>query len=124
MTIKERIQNLCKSHGISMNYLESELGFGKGYISKLGKSTPNTNYIKKIADYFGVSVDYIMNGADDSDKSVYYLNDEAAAIAQEMYEDPDMRTLFDMKKNISPEIFETHMRFMKELYNKEHPSDE
>ena len=123
MTIKERIQNLCKSHNISMNYLEAELGFGKGYISKLGKSTPNTNNIKKIADYFGVSVDYVMNGVDDSNKSVYYLNDEAAAIAQEMYEDPDMRTLFDMKKNISPEIFETHMKFMKELYNKEHPSD-
>ena len=48
--MKERIKSLCKSHGISMNKLEDTLGFGKGYISKLGNSTPNTAKIKKIAE--------------------------------------------------------------------------
>ena len=45
-----------------MNQVESDLGFGKGYISKLGKSTPNATKIKLISDYFNVSVDYLMNG--------------------------------------------------------------
>ena len=45
-----------------MNQLETELNFGKGYISKLGKSTPNITKIKQIADYFGVTVDYLMTG--------------------------------------------------------------
>ena len=40
-----------------MNQLEKELGFAVGYISKLDKSTPNSKYIQKIADYFNVSVD-------------------------------------------------------------------
>lgn len=62
MTLKERIQQLCKQFGISMNQLEDQLGFGKGYISKLGKSTPNVTKIQKIAEFFGVSVDYLMNG--------------------------------------------------------------
>lgn len=62
MTLKDRIKELCKKNGISMNQLEEELGFGSGYISKLGKSTPNSKYIQKIADYFGVSVDYLMTG--------------------------------------------------------------
>ena len=35
MDLKERIQELCKRKNISMNQLEQELGFGKGYISKL-----------------------------------------------------------------------------------------
>lgn len=62
--MKERIKSLCKEYGISMNKLEETLGFGKGYISKLGNSTPNTTKIKKIADYFGVTVDYLMTGKD------------------------------------------------------------
>lgn len=62
MDLKERIQELCKKQDISMNKVESDLGFGKGYISKLGKSTPNVTKIKLIADYFGVTVDYLMDG--------------------------------------------------------------
>lgn len=62
MTTKERIKELCKEKGISINKLENELGFGSGYISKLEKSTPNSKKIKQIADYFGTSIDYIMNG--------------------------------------------------------------
>lgn len=62
MTLKERIKQLCKSNGISMNQLEKELEFAVGYISKLDKSTPNSKYIQRIADYFNVSVDYLMTG--------------------------------------------------------------
>lgn len=58
--MKERVKSLCKANGISMNKLEETLGFGKGYISKLGNSTPNTTKIKQIADYFGVPIDYLM----------------------------------------------------------------
>lgn len=64
MGIKERIKELCKKNKISMNALEKNLGLGVGYISKIGKSTPNSTNIKKIADYFNVSVDFIMTGED------------------------------------------------------------
>jgi transcriptional regulator with XRE-family HTH domain len=64
--MKERIKELCKNKKISMNMLEQELGFGKGYISKLGQSTPNAAKIKKIADYFDVTVDYLMTGKEDA----------------------------------------------------------
>ena len=43
MTLRERVKHLCKEDGISMNKLENELNFGKGYISKLGSSQPNVN---------------------------------------------------------------------------------
>lgn len=70
MTLKERIKDLCKQHGISMNKLEGELGFGKGYISKLGTSQPNANKLQKIADYFNVSLDYLLNGERGQDPSL------------------------------------------------------
>lgn len=62
MNIKERIKDLCRQKGITVNKLETELGFGTGYVSKLDKSTPNSKYIQKLADYFNVSVDYLMTG--------------------------------------------------------------
>lgn len=62
MNLKERIQELCKQNNISMNKVETDLEFGKGYISKLGKSTPNVIKIQKIADYFGVPIEYLMKG--------------------------------------------------------------
>lgn len=68
MDMKERIQKLCKEKGISVNKLEKDLGFGTGYVSKLGKSTPNTAKIKLIADYFVVSVDYLMTGEENPKK--------------------------------------------------------
>lgn len=62
MSTKDRIKELCKNNGISANKLEKNLGFTAGYISKLDKSTPNAKNIKMIADYFNVSLDYLMTG--------------------------------------------------------------
>lgn len=69
MTLKERVKNLCKNRGVSMNQLEKELEFASGYISKLDKSTPNSKNIQKIANYFNVSVDYIMTGKETDNAS-------------------------------------------------------
>lgn len=66
MTLRERIKNLCQQEGISANQLEKDCGFAKGYVSKLDKSTPNSEKLQKIADYLGVSLDYLMNGKEPS----------------------------------------------------------
>lgn len=60
MNLKERVKELCKRHGKSMNQVEKDLGFGTGYISKLDKSVPNTTKIRQLAEYFNVTVDYLM----------------------------------------------------------------
>ena len=62
MNLKERIKTLCKENGITVNKLEKTLGFGTGYIAKLDNSVPNTAKIQLIADYFKVTVDYLMTG--------------------------------------------------------------
>lgn len=62
MNLKERIKNLCKENGITVNKLEKTLGFGTGYVAKLENSVPNTAKIQLIADYFKVTVDYLMTG--------------------------------------------------------------
>lgn len=82
--MKERIKSLCKTNGISMNKLEETLGFGKGYISKLGSSTPNAAKVKQIADYFNVSVDYLMTGNDNTENPYSINAKDERDIARDM----------------------------------------
>lgn len=121
MTLKERIQNLCREKGIALYQLERTLGFGNGYISKLDKSTPNVAKIKKIADYFGVSVDYLMNGEDSENVEKYHFDEETAQMAQEMFENKDMRVLFKTARNAKPEDLKIVNDMLIALMKKENP---
>lgn len=123
MTLKDRIKALCKANGISMNQLETDLHFGKGYISKLDKSTPNTIKIQKIADYFEVSVDYLMTG-EENEGDKYYLNDDTAAMAQKLFENKDLKVLFDAAQDATPEDLKTTYDMLMALKRKERGDDD
>ena len=120
MTLNERIVNLCEKRGISQSKLEKDLGIAKGSVTKWKTQEPRHSTIEKVANYFGVSVEYIMTGEENTG---YYLNEETAKFAQEMFEDEDMRSLFDMKRKMPPERFKAHMEFMKNLYRQENGED-
>lgn len=62
MTFYERIESLRKAQNISQGKLEKELGFSNGSISKWKNSMPTPDRLQKIADYFNVTIDYLMNG--------------------------------------------------------------
>ena len=51
-----RIKFLCKEKNIPLYKLEDDLGFARGYISKIDKSSPTVKNAKKIAEYFGITV--------------------------------------------------------------------
>ena len=98
MTLKDRIKSLCKEKGISVSKMERDCGFANGYISKLDKSTPNTAKIQIIADYFGVSTEYLITG---ESPTGYYYDEETMQIAQEIYQNEDLHMLFDLTKDAS-----------------------
>lgn len=63
MVIYDTISKLCDKSGIAITALETELGLGRGLIGKWKNGTsPNLAKLKKIADYFSVSVDYLLTG--------------------------------------------------------------
>lgn len=119
----EIFSELLQKYGVTPYKVSKETGVSQSTLSdwKRGISTPKTDNMKKIADYFGVSVEYLMTGEEKSEG--YYLNEETAKLAQEMFEDEDMRSLFDMKRNMPPERFQAHMDFMKNLYRQEKGED-
>lgn len=61
----ERIKNLCAKHNITINKLESELGFGSSSVKKWERtSSPSVDKIMKVANYFDVSIDYLLGRSD------------------------------------------------------------
>lgn len=66
MTVFERIEDLRKSRKISQGKLEKELGFSNGSISKWKTSMPTPERLQKIADYFGVTIDFLMTGKEET----------------------------------------------------------
>ena len=111
MTVFERIEDLRKSRKISQGKLEKELGFSNGSISKWKTSMPTPERLQKIADYFGVTVDYLMTGRDNvpeekkkpySDLKGIYLS--YAQEAQDSGIDPDdIRLAIDTIKRLRGE---------------------
>ena len=70
---------------------------------KKGKSKPNTEKMVKIANFLGVSVEYLTTGNEAKIGEKYYLNDETAQVAQEIFENKELRALFDVQKDMEPE---------------------
>lgn len=60
--IKDRIKALAKAKNMGLPALEKELGFGNGTILKWDKSVPASDKLKLVADYFGVSMEYLLTG--------------------------------------------------------------
>lgn len=82
-----------------------ETGITKSTFSdwKNGRSNPKDAKLQKIADLFGVSVEYIRTGKEKEGGEKYYLNEETAEMAQAVFENKDLRVLFDAAKDASPE---------------------
>ncbi len=60
----DRIKELAKKQGLSINSLEEKLGYSKNTIYNLKNSKPSTERISEIADYFNVSTDYLLGRTD------------------------------------------------------------
>lgn len=57
-------EELCNKNGVTPYKVGKETNIATSTLSdwKSGKSTPKQDKMKKIADYFNVSVDYLMTG--------------------------------------------------------------
>lgn len=60
MDLYDKIKELASEHGFSIRSLEEKLGFGNGTIRRWQTQTPGIDKIQKVADYFNVSIDYLL----------------------------------------------------------------
>lgn len=121
----EIFSKLLQIHGVTAYKVSKETGVSQSSLSdwKLGKITPKTDTLKKIADYFGVSVDYLMTGEEKEGGEKYYLNDETADIAQKIFENKELKVLFDAAQDAQPEDLGTVYQMLLALKRKERGED-
>lgn len=114
-------EKLLQKHGVSAYRVSKDLGIAQSVLSswKNGISTPKQDKMQKIADYFNVSVDYLMTGKEREDKKKYYLNDETAAMAQSIFESKELRMLFDAAQDADPEDLDAVYQMLLALKRKE-----
>ncbi len=119
-SFKEMLKYLRVRDNLSQAELADKLGVAKSTISmyEVGKREPDFETLEAIADFFNVDMNFLL-GKDGSENDHYYLNDETREIAQEVFENPDMRTLFEVARDIPPERLKAHIEFMKSLKEQE-----
>lgn len=64
----EIFEQLLQKYGVTSYKVAKEAGVTQTALSnwKSGRSTPTVKTLQKIADYFGVTVDYLMTGKEDA----------------------------------------------------------
>ena len=119
-SFKEMLKYLRVRDNLSQAELADKLGVAKSTISmyEVGKREPDFETLEAIADFFNVDMNFLL-GKDGSENDHYYLNDETREIAQEVFENPDMRALFKVARDIPPERLKAHIEFMKSLKEQE-----
>ncbi len=71
----ERVAALISSHGITRNKLLHDLDLDKNSFFNWEKrgTIPSGEVLAKIADYFGVSVDYLLGQEEESERAIAFL---------------------------------------------------
>ena len=95
----DRFDFLCTSRSVSPSRVAIECGFSKASVTKWRKnnSVPKQEILVKIAEYFGVSVDYLLGNTDlqtpdrsqltDADIKFALFGGDAEYISDEAFED-------------------------------------
>lgn len=67
----EVFEQLLQRYGVTSYKVAKETGVTQTALSnwKSGRSTPSTPTLQKIADYFGVTIDYLMTGEEKKDSA-------------------------------------------------------
>lgn len=85
MNSVERVRKLCKDRKIPVYRLEKDLGYANGYINQLRKGVFPADRLLEIANYFSVSVDFLMTGSE-TEKAPALTEKDRRDVAKDVYQ--------------------------------------
>lgn len=127
MSMAQRIKELRIAAGLTQEELGEKIGLQKSAIAKYENGRVENikrSTIQAMADLFGVKPSYIL-GFDEEEEQEdgYYLDSEAAEIAQEVYDRPELKMLFDASRNVSAEDLRFVIEMIDRMAKKERGED-
>ncbi|MGN7409938.1 helix-turn-helix domain-containing protein [Sporosarcina sp. SAFN-010] len=66
MSLVNRIKKLCTMKKVTIAEVERKTGISNGQIRRWDTSSPKTENVQKVADYFNVSVDYLLGRTEET----------------------------------------------------------
>ena len=109
----ERIKGLCARKEISIRQLERETGLADRTIGRWDTNMPSIDRVKKVAEYFGVTVDYLLGG-DDSHMS-HDMDEELAEYLEMIRTKPEIRLLLKTQRGATRKEVEENVAFLQTL---------
>ena len=116
-SILGRIQHILAIKHLKVTEMFTVCGLkASTYYSWLDRdSYPSSEYIKPIADFLGVSTNYLLSGEEDS----YYMDPTTKEWANLLKENVSQRVLFDAAKDLPPEDILKVLDFIQQQNKKE-----
>lgn len=113
----EMLKYLRQRAGYSQQDLADLLKISKSTIGmyEQGRRSPDYETLEKIADIFNVDMNFLMGGKTKESTPEYYINPETAKLAQELFETPGMRILFDAARDSDPKDLQMAADLLKRL---------
>lgn len=83
----------------------NDLGFNKSAVSTWcnGTRLPRMDKVDTLAKYFGINRSDLIENRENKQSFGYYTNRETAKVAQEIFENKELRALFDVQRDMEPD---------------------
>lgn len=95
MNTYEIIKELAKEKGLSIRQLEINFGYSNGYLGSWKRQTPNSKELSRIADYFNVTVDYLLGRTENVDRKLGARGELLAAHIDDDVSEKDMQDILN-----------------------------
>ena len=113
----KRIDELLTEKGITGAKMSSDLGMSRSFMTELRKGRAKSFKLEtaqKIADYFGVSADYLL-GKEEKEKPLINGDEELTEYVEMLKNRPECRMLFQLSRNATKEDVEAAVRIIEAL---------
>ena len=113
----EIFAKLLEERGVTPYQVFKATGVAQSSLSdwKNGKSKPKYEKMVKIADYFNVSVDYLLTGGQKNQAPIDAVDEDLRDYLDELRNRPEMRMLFSTTKNATKAQIEAIVKMVEEM---------
>lgn len=126
MSITEKLDKFMCEH----NYNKADVARLSGIpyttidgLYKKGDENTKLSTLRKLANFIGCTIDELTDGDTKSD-SGYYFDPETARLAQELYDNPDLRILMDASRKLAPDDVKNIAEIVARMKKKENHEDD
>ena len=124
MSFNETLKKLRTEKKITQEELAQATGLSRSAIGmyESGSREPKFETLEVFADFFNVDMNTLLDK--EQEKPTYYFDPETAKLAQELYDNPDLRILMDASRKLAPDDVKNIAEIVARMKKKENHEDD